>query len=130
MRVAGVNIPDEKRVDIALTYIFGVGRSVVYEILEKAKIEPSKRTKQLTEEEIIRIQKTLDAYKIEGDLRADRVSDIKRLRDINAYRGVRHTRNLPVRGQRTRSNARTKRGKRVTIGAIKKEIAEKMAASK
>jgi len=130
MRVAGVNIPDEKRVDIALTYIFGVGRSVVYEILEKAKIEPSKRTKQLTEEEIIRIQKTLDAYKIEGDLRADRVSDIKRLRDINAYRGVRHTRNLPVRGQRTRSNARTKRGKRVTIGAIKKEIAEKMVASK
>jgi len=130
MRVAGVNIPDEKRVDIALTYIFGVGRSVVYEILEKAKIEPSKRTKQLTEEEIIRIQKTLDAYKIEGDLRADRVSDIKRLRDINAYRGVRHTRNLPVRGQRTRSNARTKRGKRITIGAIKKEIAEKMVASK
>jgi len=130
MRVAGVNIPDEKRVDIALTYIFGVGRSVVYEILEKAKIEPSKRTNKLTEEEIIRIQKTLDAYKIEGDLRADRVSDIKRLRDINAYRGVRHTRNLPVRGQRTRSNARTKRGKRVTIEAIKKEIAEKMAASK
>lgn len=130
MRVAGVNIPDEKRVDISLTYIFGVGRSVVYEILEKAKVEPSKRTKQLTEEEIIRIQKTLDKYKIEGDLRADRVSDIKRLRDINAYRGVRHAHNLPVRGQRTRSNARTKRGKRVTIGAIKKEIAEKMAASK
>jgi len=130
MRVAGVNIPDEKRVDISLTYIFGVGRSVVNEILEKAKIEPSKRTKQLTEEEIIRIQKTLDTYKIEGDLRADRVSDIKRLRDINSYRGVRHSKSLPVRGQRTRSNARTKRGKRVTIGAIKKEVAERIAAAK
>lgn len=130
MRVAGVNIPDEKRIDIALTYIFGVGRSNVYEILEKAKIDPSKRTNKLTEEEIVRIQKTLDAYKIEGDLRADRVSDIKRLRDINAYRGVRHSKSLPVRGQRTRSNARTKRGKRVTIGAIKKEVAERMAAAK
>lgn len=130
MRVAGVNIPDEKRVDISLTYIFGVGRSIVNEILEKAKIEPSKRTKQLTEEEIIRIQKTLDTYKIEGDLRADRVSDIKRLRDINSYRGVRHSKSLPVRGQRTRSNARTKRGKRVTIGAIKKEVAERIAAAK
>ncbi len=130
MRVAGVNIPDEKRVDISLTYIFSVGRSIVNEILEKAKIEPSKRTKQLTEEEIIRIQKTLDTYKIEGDLRADRVSDIKRLRDINSYRGVRHSKSLPVRGQRTRSNARTKRGKRVTIGAIKKEVAERIAAAK
>ena len=130
MRVAGVNIPDEKRVDISLTYIFGVGRNIVNEILEKAKIEPSKRTKQLTEEEIIRIQKTLDTYKIEGDLRADRVSDIKRLRDINSYRGVRHSKSLPVRGQRTRSNARTKRGKRVTIGAIKKEVAERIAAAK
>lgn len=130
MRVAGVNIPDEKRVDISLTYIFGVGRSIVNEILKKAKIEPSKRTKQLTEEEIIRIQKTLDTYKIEGDLRADRVSDIKRLRDINSYRGVRHSKSLPVRGQRTRSNARTKRGKRVTIGAIKKEVAERIAAAK
>ena len=130
MRVAGVNIPDTKRVDISLTYIFGVGRNTVYDILEKAKIEPSKRTNQLTEEEIIRLQKTLDTYKIEGDLRADRVSDIKRLRDINSYRGVRHTRGLPVRGQRTRSNARTKRGKRVTIGAIKKEVAERMAAAK
>lgn len=130
MRVAGVNIPDAKRVDISLTYIFGVGRSIVYDILEKAKVEPSKRTNELSEEEIIRIQKVLDTYKIEGDLRADRVSDIKRLRDINSYRGTRHTKGLPARGQRTRSNARTKRGKRVTIGAIKKEVAEKMAAAK
>lgn len=130
MRIAGVNIPDEKRVDVSLTYIYGIGRTLVYEILKKAEIDPSKRTNQLTEDEVIRIQKTLDSYKIEGDLRADRVSDIKRLRDINSYRGVRHNRNLPVRGQRTRSNARTKRGKRVTIGAIKKEVAERMAAAK
>ncbi len=130
MRIAGVNIPDDKRVDISLTYIYGIGRTLVYEILKKAEIDPSKRTNQLTEEEIIRIQKTLDSFKIEGDLRADRVSDIKRLRDINSYRGVRHNRSLPVRGQRTRSNARTKRGKRVTIGAIKKEVAERMAAAK
>lgn len=130
MRVAGVNIPDEKRIDISLTYIFGVGRTIVYEILTKAEVEPSKRTNKLSEEEIIRIQKVLDSYKIEGDLRADRVSDIKRLRDINSYRGTRHNKGLPARGQRTRSNARTKRGKRVTIGAIKKEVAERMAAAK
>lgn len=130
MRVAGVNIPDEKRIDVSLTYIFGVGRTIVYEILTKAEVEPSKRTNKLSEEEIIRIQKVLDSYKIEGDLRADRVSDIKRLRDINSYRGTRHNKGLPARGQRTRSNARTKRGKRVTIGAIKKEVAERMAAAK
>lgn len=126
MRVVGVNIPEEKRVDIALTYIFGVGRSNVYEILTKAKIEPSTRLNKLTEEEMGRIQKTLETYKIEGDLRADLVGDIKRLKEINSYRGNRHAKNLPSRGQRTRSNARTKRGKRVTIGAIKKEVAVKM----
>jgi len=130
MRVAGVNIPDAKRIDISLTYIYGIGRNMVNEILVKSKIEPTKRTNQLTDEEVIRIQKVLEAYKIEGDLRADRVSNIKRLRDINSYRGVRHARSLPVHGQRTRSNARTKRGKRVTIGAIRKDVAEKMAASK
>lgn len=128
MRVAGVNIPDQKRIDFALTYIYGIGKNTVLEIIEKAKIEPSKRTNQLTEDEIIRIQKTLDGYKIEGDLRADKISDIKRLRDINSYRGVRHGKNLPVRGQRTRSNARTKRGKRVTIGAIKKDLVERTKA--
>lgn len=128
MRVAGVNIPDQKRIDFALTYIYGIGKNTVLEIIEKAKIEPSKRTNQLTEDEIIRIQKTLDGYKIEGDLRADKISDIKRLKDINSYRGSRHAKNLPVRGQRTRSNARTKRGKRVTIGAIKKELVERMGS--
>ncbi len=130
MRIAGVNVPDGKRVDISLTYIYGIGRSIVYDVLEKAGVEPSKRTNQLSEEEVVKIQKALDVHKIEGDLRADRISNVKRLRDINAYRGVRHARNLPVHGQRTRSNARTKRGKRVTIGAIKKEVAERITASK
>ena len=126
MRIVGVNIPDEKRIDIALTYIYGIGRSNVYRVLEKAGVDPAKRTKNLTEEEIGRIQKEVEKYKIEGDLRAQIQADIKRLKEIGSYRGMRHSRNLPVRGQRTRSNARTKRGKRVTIGAIRKEVAERM----
>lgn len=126
MRVVGVNIPDEKRVDIALSYIYGIGRGNVRLVLEKANIDASRRLNTLSEEELGRIQKALEPYKIEGDLRADVVGNIKRLKEISAYRGVRHARNLPVRGQRTRSNARTKRGKRVTIGAIRKEIAQRM----
>jgi len=126
MRIAGVNVPDEKKIDIALAYIYGVGRSNVLEILKKAGVEASKKTKTLSEEEQKKIQKVLENYKLEGDLRADISGNIKRLKEIGAYRGFRHTRNLPVRGQRTRSNARTKRGKRVTIGAIKKEVAAKM----
>lgn len=130
MRVAGVNVPDNKRIDIALTYIYGVGRTNVIAILEKAQIDPTKRSQTLTEDELNRIQKALDGTKIEGDLRGEIFEDIKRLKVISSYRGLRHARNLPARGQRTRSNARTKRGKRVTIGAIKKEVAEKMAAKK
>jgi small subunit ribosomal protein S13 len=126
MRVVGVNVPDNKRVDIALTYIYGLGRSNVLPVLEKAKIEITKKAKDLTEEELSRIQKVLETYKIEGDLRADVANDIKRLKEVSSYRGMRHARSLPARGQRTRSNARTKRGKRVTIGAIKKEVAAKM----
>ncbi len=127
MRVVGVNLPDNKRVDIALTYIYGVGRSNVYQILEKAQIKPETRLNTLTEDDLGKIQKALETYKIEGDLRADVAGDVKRLREISSYRGNRHTKSLPVRGQRTRSNARTKRGKRVTIGAIKKEDAAKVA---
>lgn len=126
MRISGINIPDEKRVDIALTYMYGIGRSNVSEVLRIAEIEPSKRVKTLSEEEQKRIQKALETYKIEGDLKAEITANIKRLKEIGSYRGTRHIRNLPVRGQRTRSNARTKRGKRVTIGAIKKELATKM----
>ncbi len=126
MRVVGVNIPDEKRVDIALTYVYGIGRSNVVEILKKAEISPEKRLKTLSEEELGRIQKVVETYKIEGDLRAEIAGNIKRLKEVLSYRGSRHAKNLPARGQRTRSNARTKRGKRVTIGAIKKEVAVKM----
>lgn len=126
MRVAGVNIPEQKRIDRALAYIYGIGPKNVYDVLSKAKIDPARRLKDLSEDEIVSIQKVLDTIKTEGDLRAEVIGNIKRLREISAYRGIRHTRNLPVRGQRTRSNARTKRGKRVTIGAIKKEVAEKM----
>lgn len=126
MRIAGVNIPDEKRVDVALTYLYGIGKGNVYEVLKKAQVDASKRVKTLSEDEQRRIQKILDEYKIEGDLRTEVLGNIKRLKEIGSYRGHRHSRNLPVRGQRTRSNARTKRGKRVTIGAIKKEAAVKM----
>ncbi len=126
MRISSVTIPDNKRIDIALTYIYGIGRSNVLPVLENAKIDPAKKAKDLTEEEVKRITKILETYKIEGDLKADVASDIRRLKESGSYRGIRHTRGLPSRGQRTRSNARTKRGKRVTIGAIKKEVAAKM----
>lgn len=126
MRISGINLPDGKRVDIGLTYLYGIGRKNVVDVLKKAEIEPSKRIKALSEEELKRIQSALDKYKTEGDLRVEVQGNIKRLREIGSYRGHRHSKNLPVRGQRTKSNARTKRGKRVTIGAIKKEMAVKM----
>jgi small subunit ribosomal protein S13 len=129
MRIVGVTIPDEKRVDIALSYIYGIGRSNVIEVLEKAEVDATKRAKTLTEDEIKRLTKVLEAYKVEGDLKADIAANIRRLRDIGSYRGLRHAHGLPSRGQRTRSNARTKRGKRVTIGAIKKEVMAKMDAA-
>lgn len=125
-RIAGIDLQNERRVDIALTRLFGVGRSNVIGILKKAEVAAEKRVKDLSEEEVNRIQKVIDEIKIEGDLRAEVVENIKSLREIGSYRGVRHSKNLPVRGQRTRSNARTKRGKRMTIGAIRKELAEKM----
>lgn len=129
MRVAGVNLPDEKRIDIALTYIYGIGRSNVLPVLEKAGVEATTRSKNLTEDEIKRITRALDTYKIEGDLRAEIAGNIRRLKETGSYRGTRHARGLPSRGQRTRSNARTKRGKRMTIGAIKKEVMAKMEAA-
>lgn len=129
-RIAGVELPEEKRIDIALTKIFGVGRSNVVQILEKAEIDPSKRTRSLTEGEITTLQKTVGRYKVEGDLRREIQENIKRLKRIGCYRGLRHIKNLPVRGQRTRSNARTKRGKRVTIGAMRKETKGRMERQK
>ncbi|HBB76515.1 MAG: 30S ribosomal protein S13 [Candidatus Levybacteria bacterium RIFOXYA1_FULL_41_10] len=126
MRISGINIPDEKKVNIALSYLYGVGRRNVVGILKEAKVDGEKRAKELSEDEQKRIQHALEKHKIEGDLRAEVLGNIKRLKEINSYRGTRHSKNLPARGQRTRSNARTKRGKRVTIGAIKKEVAVKM----
>ncbi len=125
-RIAGIDLNNEKRVDIALIKLYGVGRSNVVGILSVAGVDPVKRVKTLTDEEVNRIQKAIDTIKVEGDLRSEVHANITTLRQIGSYRGLRHARNLPVRGQRTRSNARTKRGKRVTIGAIKKKMAEKM----
>lgn len=122
IRIAGVNLPEEKRVDIGLTYLFGIGRANVELVLVDAKVEGSKRVKELTEEEVGRLQKAVEKFTIEGELRREQAQNIRRLEDINAYRGLRHRRGLPARGQRTRSNARTKRGKRKTVGAIRKEV--------
>ncbi len=129
MRISGVTIPDTKRVDIALTYLYGVGRSNVVGILKEAQIEGKTRVKDLSEDDQKRIAKALESIKVEGDLRTEVNGNIRRLKDSGTYRGLRHIRSLPARGQRTRSNARTKRGKRMTIGAIKKEIATKMEAA-
>ncbi len=129
MRFLGTNIPDNKRIDIALTYLYGIGRSNVKKVLTAAGVQDSIRAKTLSEDDIKKLTNVLESYKLEGDLRAEVSGNIRTLRDIGAYRGMRHARNLPARGQRTRSNARTKRGKRMTIGAIKKEVAAKIEAA-
>ncbi len=129
-RIAGVELPDQKRVDIGLTYIFGIGPSNVLKVIKVTGIDPSIRIKDLTDEQLNKIQKAVDEYKVEGDLRQEIDQNIKRMEEIGSYRGLRHRRGLPARGQRTRSNARTKRGKRKTIGAIKKEEAAKAAPTK
>lgn len=121
-RIAGVDLPNDKRLDIALTYLYGVGRSNVVKVLKEAQMDGARRVKTLTDEEVNKIAKVLEkGYTVEGDLRKEVSDNIKRLIEIHSYRGIRHTKKLPVRGQRTRSNARTKRGKRVTIGAMKKD---------
>ena len=129
-RIAGIDIPEKKRVDVGLTYIYGVGRVNVNPILTKARVDPAKRTQDLTAEEISRLQKALETVKVEGDLRKEVGQNVARLKEIGSYRGLRHARGLPSRGQRTRTNARTKRGKRVTIGALKKEAMAKTEAVK
>jgi len=120
-RIAGVDIPRDKRVEVSLTYIYGVGRSSANRILKRAEINPDTRVKDLTEQEISRIREVLEGnYVVEGDLRRDLSMNIKRLMDIGTYRGLRHRRGLPVRGQRTRTNSRTRKGPRRTVGARKK----------
>jgi small subunit ribosomal protein S13 len=121
-RIAGTDLPNDKRLDIALTYIYGIGRTNVVKVLKDAQLPAEKRVNTLTDEEINKIAKVIEkGYTVEGDLRRQVADNIKRLVEIRSYRGSRHTKNLPSRGQRTRSNARTKRGKRVTIGAMKKD---------
>lgn len=121
-RIAGVDIPNEKRLDIALTYIYGIGRVNVKTVLKSTNIDASRRVKTLTDEEISHIAKVIEkGFTVEGDLRQELSANIKRLREIGSYRGSRHSHKLPSRGQRTRSNARTKRGKRLTVGAMKKD---------
>lgn len=126
-RISGIDLPTHKRLDIALTYIYGIGRNNVKKVLEKTRISSAKRVKDLTEEEVGKIQKTIEGMtKVEGDLRTEVTENIKRLKEIGSYRGIRHIRGLPVSGQRTRVNARTKRGKRKTVGALRKEIRAKL----
>ncbi len=122
VRISGVNIPDNKPVWVALTYIYGIGRTRSRQILEATGIDPQKRARELTPDEINKIQQYIEAnFKIEGDLRREIAQNIKRLIEIGCYRGLRHKRGLPVRGQRTRTNARTRKGPRPRIGGIKKK---------
>ena len=124
-RISGVDIPRDKRVEISFTYIFGIGERTSQEILLKTGINPDVRVKDLSEDEVVRLRETIDReYVVEGDLRREVGLNIKRLQEIGCYRGLRHRRNLPVHGQRTRTNARTKRGTRRTV-AGKKRAARK-----
>ena len=128
-RIVGVDIPKEKRVELALTYVYGIGRTLSNKILKIANISPDKRAKDLTEEEIAKLSSILQKdHKVEGDLRRDISANIKRLIDIGTCRGYRHRRGLPVRGQRTKTNARTRKGPRKTVGIIRQRAAAKPAA--
>ena len=120
-RIAGIDIPNEKRIDISLTYIFGIGEKVAKDILQKAKVDPSTRTKNLTSDELKNIQTVIESLPTEGELRKIVRDNIETLKRIQAYRGLRHSMGLPVRGQRTRTNARTRKGKKKTVGSLTKE---------
>ena len=121
-RIAGIDIPREKRVEIALTYIFGIGLPTSQRILAQANVNPDTRVRDLTEEQVNRLRDMIDRrYKVEGDLRREVSLNIKRLIEIGSYRGVRHRRNLPVRGQRTKTNARQRRGPKKTVGVRRKK---------
>ena len=120
-RIAGVDLPREKRVEIGLTYIYGIGHTSAVKILAEAGVSPDKRVKDLAEGEVIKIREIIDReFKVEGDLRRERTMAIKRLMDIGCYRGLRHRRGLPVRGQRTKTNARTRKGPKRTVAGKKK----------
>jgi len=130
-RILGVTLPDEKRIDYALTILYGIGWSNVKTILSQTGIEANKKVKEVTEEEFKKVIEVIEKnYKVEGYLREAINENIKRLREIGSYRGIRHIRGLPVHGQRTKANARTKRGKRKTVGALKKEMWAKLEQNK
>lgn len=129
-RIAGVDLLDNKRVDIGLTYIYGIGRANVVAVIKEAAVDAAKRIKDLTEDEINRIQKVVEKIKVEGDLKQEVEQNIKRLETIGSYRGSRHRKGLPSRGQRTKSNSRTKRGKRKTVGTVRKDVVAKTDDSK
>ena len=122
-RIAGVDLPRDKRIEVALTYIYGVGRTSAAQILEKTGIDPSRRMRDITEDEAARLREVIERdYTIEGDKRREVQSNIQRLIEIGTYRGMRHRRGLPVRGQRTRTNARTRKGKRKTVAGKKRAV--------
>lgn len=125
-RISGVTIPNEKQVWVALTYVYGIGPKTSHDILAQARVEATTRVKNLTDAEVSRIQEVINAdHLVEGELQRLVTGNIKRLKDINAYRGLRHKANLPSRGQRTKTNARTRRGKKVTVGGTAKKVASK-----
>lgn len=121
-RIAGVDLPREKRIEIGLTYIFGIGRTSSNKILAKAGVNPDTRVKDLNDEDVNKIRKAMEDYKVEGDLRREVALNIKRLTEIGCYRGLRHRRGLPVRGQRTKTNARTRKGPRKLVSKSKSKV--------
>jgi small subunit ribosomal protein S13 len=128
-RIAGIDLPKEKRIEIALTYIYGIGRQLSNKILKQAGVNPDTRAKDMKEDEVSRIAAIIQKeYKVEGDLRREVSQSIKRLIDVGSYRGLRHRKSLPVRGQRTRTNARTRKGPRKTVGVTRKATKQTTAA--
>ena len=120
-RIAGVNVPLNKRVEVGLTYVHGIGRSTANEILSETKVSPDTYVKDLTEDEVVRLREAVESHEVEGDLRRERSQNVKRLMEIGAYRGLRHRRGLPVRGQRTKTNARGRKGpKRMSVAGKRK----------
>jgi small subunit ribosomal protein S13 len=130
LRLVGIDLPENKRIEVALTYVYGIGPKISKIILERAKIDLNLRAKELTAADVAKLQKIIEEFKVEGDLRKEIRENVQRLKRIGAYRGARHSAGLPTRGQRTRTNARTLRGKRKTIGAMKKEDAAKVGGAK
>jgi len=125
-RISGVNIPNEKQVWVSITYIYGIGQHTAYKILNKAKVEPTIRVKNLNESQIRAIQDAINStLEVEGELHRQTTTNIKRLKDIRSYRGTRHQASLPSRGQRTKTNARTRRGRKLTVGGTAKKVASK-----